>query len=184
MKKYEYNRILNKWVFMFDLKLESIQAWDRSLDALINWSSSIDWLTDCVLHLVIALLIDWIFDWLIWSIDWLVDCLFACLIDWLIHELILINWLTDCLLDLVVAWLPDFRIAEITNLCLQICGNRGKIAEMRNRIPPSDPLAKGTIFVTINLANSTTSNMLAADPYPKFSQKPPRGADKLPDPTL
>ena len=34
-------------------------------------------------------------------------------------------------------------------------------------------LAKGLIFVKLSLANGTTLNMLAADPYPKSSQEPP-----------
>ena len=33
-------------------------------------------------------------------------------------------------------------------------------------------LAKVIMFVKIILANCTTLNMLAADPYPKFSQEP------------
>lgn len=44
--------------------------------------------------------------------------------------------------------------------------------------------AKGTIFEKVSLANSTSLNMLVAEPYPKFSQEPPPLADKTPDKTL
>ena len=36
-------------------------------------------------------------------------------------------------------------------------------------------LGKGVIFVKIGLGKGAILNMLAADPYPKFGQEPPRG---------